>query len=124
MQTDERPVLDYLAPTKQATTLVELMQRWQWIATCCFVMMLVGSLFYRPFASLAFIALVVAIIMTLQYMTRAAAGELGTGYAVRHLILALVLLPFFLLGLFMIPGLVASEIRKSRTSSQEGEESG
>ena len=42
-------------------------------------------------------------------MVRAAASEVGMGYALRHLVLALALLPLLFLGIFLVTRLVESD---------------
>jgi hypothetical protein len=46
------------------------------------------------------------------FMFRAAFAQVGRGYAVRHLILAIVLTPLLLAGVFAIPLLVRSDLAK------------
>jgi len=47
-------------------------------------------------------------------MTRTAAREIGPAYATRHLLLALLLLPFLFLGPLLIPHLVQADAKRLR----------
>ena len=67
------------------------------------------DLFYL--AALVFVG---ATVVAWYCMFRAAMQEGTAGYAVGHLFLAIVLFPFFFLGVFAIPFLVRSDIQKWR----------
>ena len=56
-------------------------------------------------------ALLIAVILTLFYMFRAS-HHLGIAFAVGHLLIALFLLPLFLLGLITTPLLVETEVHR------------
>lgn len=53
-------------------------------------------------------------IMAIIYMGRAALNEMGAWYAVRHIVLALLLSPFMFIGVWWIPGVVMSDLIKWR----------
>ena len=63
---------------------------------------------------------VAASVMRLVCMTRAAAREVGTGYAVRHLLLAIALTPVLLLGIFLVLLLVQADMIKWRDVATRG----
>lgn len=56
-------------------------------------------------------------LMTCCLMVAAANDELGRGYAVRHLMLALLTAPLVLLGPLLVPWMVESDIRKAAASA-------
>src|SRR4051794_21361944 len=65
--------------------------------------------FFTPWPLLAILglpALLTCAVMTVIYIGRLCYHEVGTSYAVRHVLLALVLMPFFLLGIWIIPELI------------------
>ena len=90
------------------------MRMWRSIAGWSLLAFVGGALSIRLLAAIALGGFVAASVMTLIYMTRAAARELGTGYAVRHLLLAVALTPVLLLGIFIVPLLVQSDMIKWR----------
>ena len=95
------------------------MLRWRDLTFACLVATPVAFSLDRTFGLLAFAALVVATTLTLISMTRTAAHEISPAYAVRHLILALLLLPIFFLGPLLVPKLVQADARRLRLSEED-----
>ena len=73
-----------------------------------------ASLAVSVLAVCGFCVLGVGSIMTFLHMTRLAADEVGRGYAIRHLILAILLWPILLLGIFVVPALVEEDVIRLR----------
>jgi hypothetical protein len=93
------------------------MRLWRSIAVWCLVAFIGGSLVSPRVGAMGLVGLTVASVMTLGYMTRAAAREVGTGYAVRHLVLGIVLMPLFFLGVLAVPLMVQSDLIKWRDAA-------
>lgn len=86
------------------------MRRWRRVAAWGFWLTIAGLAFSLPLALVALVALCVGSIGALVYMFRAGASEVGTGYALRHLVLAMALLPLLFLGVFLITRLVEADL--------------
>lgn len=76
-----------------------------------------GSLLFPLAGAAGLVGLAVASVMTLVYMTRAAACEVGAGYALRHLLLAIALMPVLFLGVLVVPLMVQSDMIKWRDAA-------
>ena len=122
-----RTVLEYESPEERdRIPFIGPMRMWRsitgWaLAFALFVPSLFTSMELKAFVPLALAALallVVASTLTLYYVTRAAAAEVSVGYAVRHLCLAVALYPVFLLGIFLVPRLVESDMIKWRLAER------
>jgi hypothetical protein len=111
VETPPIPVLEYSSPDAQdAIPHIGAMRLWRRIAGWGFWLSIPGLVFYLPLAVVAVAVLCVGSIGALVCMTRAGANEVGTGYAVRHLLLALLLIPILFLGVFLVTRLVESDL--------------
>ena len=109
--TRPQPVLDYETPDPQdAVPFLGLMRVWRTIAASSLGLAPFGLLIYQPLPILALLIFAVAIVLTLTYMTRAAAAEAGTAYATRHLVLAILLTPALFTGPFLVSRLVEADL--------------
>ncbi len=88
------------------------MRAWRRYTAWGLLAFVVGSIVWLPAALLATVFSLVTCVMTLVTMTRYAAHNFGTSYAVRHLILAIVLLPILLFGVFLVSGLVQADVER------------
>lgn len=112
------PVLDHASPTKTGEIpFLPAMQLWRSVAVWSLVAFVGGSLLFPPAGAAGLMVLLVASIITLVYMTRAAAREVSAGYALRHLVLAIALMPVFFLGVLIVPLMVQSDMIKWRDMS-------
>ncbi len=64
--------------------------------------------------ALALTGFVIGTLVTLCYMTCTASREVSAGYAVRQVLLALILMPVCFWGLLVVPLMVESDIIKWR----------
>jgi len=67
-------------------------------------------------ALLLLVVLMIMIPITIVLMLLAAGNEIGVGYAVRHLLLYVLLLPIGLLGPIVVPFMVWSDLTKRRAA--------
>jgi hypothetical protein len=119
VETTPHPVLDYSSPDAQdAIPFVGAIRLWRRVAGCGFWLSIAGLVVYVPLAFVAFGVLCVGSVGALVYMVRAAAGEVGVGYAVGHLLLAIVLLPILFLGVFLITRLVEADLANWRLAGR------
>src|SRR5687767_13574479 len=94
--TEDRPMLAYATPEIPAVVgdpLLMPMLAWRRYTAWGLLAAFIGGVVWWPAALLALVFVLVACVMTLVTMTRYAAHNFGTGYAVRHLLLAIVLTP-------------------------------
>jgi hypothetical protein len=104
-------VLDYETPDPQdAVPFINAMRFWRIVAAYSFVPAPLGLFVYHPILLLALLTFAVGIVLTLTYMTRAAIAEAGPTYAVRHLVLAIVLTPALFAGPFLVSRLVEADL--------------
>ena len=109
-------ILDYSPrPVAKEATLLINMRRWHSICGWCFWLTIPALFYYYPLGLGASAATLVAAVFTLIYMGRVAAEEAGTGYAGRQVVLAILLSPLCLLGVWLVPLLVESDLQKWRT---------
>jgi uncharacterized protein involved in response to NO len=80
---------------------------------------LIALVIWWPTALVPLAFVLLAAVMTLIRMTRYAAHNVGAGYAVRHLALAIVLTPFLLLGVFLVSRLVQADIERWLLTADE-----
>jgi len=124
MSTDPPPIIDYESPPPdQKTAFLPVMMRWRSACGWCFLLgvcSIVGGFYLdestdlkiaQPLICVA--GMLVCSIFTLIYMGKAAA-EVSTGYAARQVVLAILLIPIFLLGIFAMPMMVQSDLLKWR----------
>jgi len=111
-------VLDYQTPeASREIPQLRLMHLWRTIGIWSLLWLLLGAVFPMV-GAIALVSMLVAIVMTLIYMTRLATREVSTGYAIRHLLLALLLMPIFALGLIVVPLMVESDLVKWRDKAE------
>ena len=102
-------------PGKDVGRFAGYMRTWRWVAFWCVPAIVLGLFTKSAWAVLvSTAAFSIATVLTLFYMTLTAYYEVDCGYAIRHLLLAIALCPFMLLGLFLIPSLVQTDIEKWR----------
>jgi hypothetical protein len=107
------PILSYEPAAKpDPLRFLNKMRMWRSITAWSSVITILGLVSYFPFALMSVAVLGVASIMALMYMTRAAWHAVDSGYAIRHLGLAIFLMPLALLGVFLVTRLVESDIKK------------
>lgn len=126
LESDKRQsVLKYeLAAPKRVVSFVGSMRSWR-SATAWFFWAAIACLFVsRLVAIIAAVGALCCSIMTLVHMGRAATFEVGRGYAARQVILAVLLMPFLLLGIFIVPPLVESDLLNWREVEERDKESG
>ena len=112
---EDRPILDYAtAPEKGNADVLASMRSWQLIAALTVGISVVLIPISPVAAAIALLAAGAFGVITLLYMTRAAARSFGRVYALSHLFLALLLMPVFLVGFLLIPSLVQSDIDRQR----------
>jgi hypothetical protein len=105
------PVLEYWSPeAPDAIPFLGAMRLWRRVAGWGFWLSIAGIVLYLPLALAAFAVLCLGSTCTLVFMVRASAREVGVGYAIRHLLLAIVLLPVMFLGVFLVTRLVESDM--------------
>ena len=80
-----------------------------------------GSLVFA-LLSIGFVLFCFGCVAALVFMYRAAEDEFGTSYAVRHLIFAILGLPVFLLGLFLVTHLVEADLRQRQLADAAEDE--
>jgi hypothetical protein len=127
----ERPVLEYATPGGSevgGAALLAHMRRWRSYTAIGVLIALVSSLAFSGVAPLGFLGFAIGLgvflvgaVMTLMYMTRAAAREVDRAYAARHLILAILLLPIFFLGVFFVPTIVESDLARWQREDESGD---
>ncbi len=93
-------------PTSTDSPYLDRMIKWHRATLWCF---LIGML-----VPIVFIAVPLYTIVTWYFMYRAAAAEVDSGYALRHLLLAVLLTPFLLIGVLLVPLMVESDLTKWR----------
>lgn len=113
--TEDRPMLAYATPEIQSVVgdlLLMPMRAWRRYTAWGLLAAFIGGIVWWPMALMALVFVLVACVMTLVTMTRYAAHNFGTAYAVRHLLLAIVLSPILLLGVFLVSRLVQADIER------------
>jgi hypothetical protein len=115
MDSNDQPILNYATPIPEHKFRhIAAMRKWRSYSGWSVCIIIAGFLLYSPLGAGALICLVVTSIMTLGFMTLAARSEVGTAYALRQLTLAVILVPALLIGVFVIPLLVESDLIKWR----------
>jgi hypothetical protein len=89
------------------------MRAWRLYTAWGIVVLLLTGWFW-PMGVTGLILTLVAVVITLVQMTRFAAHHCGTSYAIRHLVLSVCLMPMLLLGVFVVPRLVETDIDRWR----------
>ena len=112
-----QPVLEYESPSDAdpLPPLLVAMRMWRSRAGLCaiFTGVAMGALSEGASWWVAIVPLCglgLTCVLTLIYMTRVAMVAVGVGYAVRQLLLALALSPVLLLGVFLVPRLIESDL--------------
>jgi hypothetical protein len=110
-QSSTPPVLAYATPARSPQIpFIQPMKRWRLLAGLGLWPTLFGLVVYRPLAVFAATVMCAGIVGALVCMYRAAAAEAGAGYAARHVVLAIILMPLLLLGLFFVTRLVEADL--------------
>jgi hypothetical protein len=99
---------------------------WQWRRVCgwCFWITIAGLIWSFPLAIGAAGVSIFAGVLTLIYMGRAAEAEAGAGYAARQVTLAAILSIICLMGVWLVPLLVESDLLKWRALEERGRTDG
>jgi hypothetical protein len=119
--TEHRPMLAYATPEVPAAAgdpFLMPMRDWRRYTAWGLLAAIVGVVVWWPAALVAMAFVLVACVMTLITMTRYAAHNAGTAYAVRHLALAIALMPVMLLGIFLVSRLVQADIERWHLTAQ------
>jgi hypothetical protein len=128
VSTELPPVIDYASPEpRDGNAFLRPMMRWRsrcgWCVVAMLLLMGLAMLwppisflpeFLQAGTGLCLIGMLITSIFTLIYLGRAAMTEVSAGYAARQVILAVLLTPIFLLGVFVMPILVQSDLLKWR----------
>ena len=96
------------------------MLAWRRFASWCLWLLIPGLLLFWPLGLALFAGLCVCSIGALMYMYRAGASEVGRGYALRQLLLAVILLPVAFLGVFLVTRLVEADLVNWRLARRVG----
>jgi hypothetical protein len=110
-------VLSYASPSLVVDpTLVDLakMRRWRWVTLAGVIGCALAVAVNPWLVKAGWLVVIGSVVATLHYMTSAAHREMGAGYSVRQLIVAIVLTPVCLWGLIVVPRLVENEIHRQR----------
>jgi len=103
----ERPVVEPL----DGRAYLKRMRFWRSVTGGCLLLSLFG--FLNVLLAIApLVGAIVAAVLTLKYLWLAAYIEAGPGYATRHLVLAIILLPWAFFGIFLVPILLESDMFK------------
>ena len=109
------PLLEYATPQVPTTAgdpLLRGMRVWRRCVAWGIVASVVSAVVFLPVLLLSIPFTLLAAAMTLDHMTRYAASNFGVGYAVRHLVMAIVLAPLLFLGVFLVSFLVQADIER------------
>ena len=113
---DPPPVLAYATSNVPAAEagdpFLTPMRAWRRYTAWGLLGSVAGVILWWPAAVVAIAFALFAGVMTLIKMTRYAAHNLGTGYAVRHLLLGVALTPILLIGIFLASRLVEADIER------------
>lgn len=105
---------DYAAEVPHLKSMVRVHTAWIAFGIAAFVMM-----FILPFLGFALFVMVLLMIpVTLTLMMLAAGKEIGVGYAVKHFVLYILLLPFGFIGPIVVPFMVWSDLTKRRAAEE------
>lgn len=107
---------------ERVARLLPLLKRWHRVLLISIgVLVALGTTGADRLAQLAWLSALLAATATLTVQTRLGWTAFGWAYAARHLLLALVLVPFLLMGVMFIPMLVhADATRWLRAERQAG----
>lgn len=107
-------ILDYERPVVEPVdgrAYLKRMRFWRSVTGGCLLLSLFG--FLNVLLAIApVVGAIVAAVLTLKYLWLAAYIEAGAGYATRHLVLAIILLPWGFFGIFLVPILLESDMLK------------
>ena len=118
-ENDTSRILDYETVEPDAgIAFIVSMRRWRSACGWFFWATVAGLYCYRPVGLSAAAGAVCCSVMTLIYLGRAATHEVGVGYAARHITLAILLMPFLLLGIYIVPPLVESDMLNWRRTEE------
>jgi hypothetical protein len=94
------------------------MFRWRHACAASFLMIFAGIFLELPiiFILSALAMTLASAILTIYYIGRLAQSQVGTGYAVRHVLLTIMLMPIVFLGIWVVPELIKSDLINSRSS--------
>jgi hypothetical protein len=116
-------IVDYARPEVDGDIpFIRPMQLWRSVCGVCFWTVILASFLSPLLALLAGAAAVVTGLIAIIYMGRAALAEVGAGYAARHVVLAVALSIVFLLGVWVVPSLVQSDLIKWRAVEDRNRE--
>jgi hypothetical protein len=110
-----QPVVDYApAEVGHGIPFIRPMRRWRSTCGLCFWAAAVGLFIWPPLAFGSAAAAIVCGGLAIWYMGRAARSEVDAGYAARQVVLAVILSCVLLLGVWLVPTLVESDLSKWR----------
>jgi hypothetical protein len=118
---EPRPVLSYAPPKlRDSPNYIARMRFWHSMTAFSFVALIYSAMALPLLVFVAILVLLlISVVLTLVYMTQAAVREGGTGYAVKHLVVAIVLSPILLLGVFLVPLMVQADVARRRMRGRE-----
>lgn len=120
MPTDKQPsnlppMLAYATPDIPAVVgdpLLITMCAWRRYTAWGLLACVIGFIVWLPIGFVAGVFVLFSSVMTLIAMTRYAASNVGRGYAIRHLVLAIALTPILLVGVLLISRLVQADVER------------
>jgi hypothetical protein len=112
-----RPILNYATPSiNGAADFLSKMRSWRTVTVLSLLISIPIEAVFPAAGGAVLLAAVISGVMTLLYMTRAAARTFGQAYAISRLFLALSLMPILLIGPLLIPSLVETDIDRRQES--------
>lgn len=87
------------------------MRFWRSVTGACLVLLLFGFI-NIVLAIIPLFGALVSAVLTLKHLWLAGYVEAGIGYATRHLVLAIILLPWGFFGILLVPILMESDMLK------------
>jgi hypothetical protein len=114
-QQDQKIVVDYAqVDVDEGLPFAKPMRRWR--SACAWFFWATVSLmgFFPILALLLAVAALVCGVLTIVYMERMALAEAGPAYAIRQILLAILLSFFAFFGVWLMPPLVESDLAKWR----------
>jgi hypothetical protein len=112
---DLPPMLAYATPDIPAVVgdpLLISMCAWRRYTAWGLLACVAGLIVFPLSALVALVFVLFSSVMTLIGMARYAAHNVGRAYAIRHLVLAIILTPILFLGVFLVSRLVQADIER------------
>jgi hypothetical protein len=114
-----QPVLDYASAVSCGSNpYLRPMRDCRTMCGGCVGGVLLGLLLWSPLAVVAGVVALVPAVFTIYFLGRAAAAEVGAGYAARQVAWAPLLYIIFLLGIWVMPLVVEQDLSKRRAGRE------